>query len=82
MGTHVIHGTCPRCGWVPGTIQRVLTREERQALLDRGYTLDTDVHGRDIAHAAGRTDFNQALTEYHWAVCVRPTWHARVLSNS
>lgn len=81
---YVIPGTCALCGCVPGTVSRPLKPAERRELLDRGYKLDKNVHGDDIASPPkdGR-DFNDALAHYHRAVCAPlgyPTWHSWVLN--
>ncbi len=83
---HVIKGTCPICGCVPGCENRDLTSKERQALLELGYKVEQDVFGRDIAMRpkGGPGWFNQALFEYHKAghpTTDRPTWHERLLKG-
>lgn len=82
---HVISGTCPICGCVPGLGGRDLTLEERAGMLDAGFKLATNVFGEDIA--SGPQDggnFNDALSKYCRAghpKTNRQTWHQRVLSE-
>lgn len=63
----MIHGTCPTCGYVPGTVSRPLRPEEREALDHQGFSVDRNVLGDDIAAPPGSNSFSDALWVFHQA---------------
>lgn len=82
---HVIPGTCPTCGCVPGTVSRPLNEAERYGLIDAGYKVKVNAVGDDIASGPSDAEhYNDALAHFHRAghpKPKRPTWHERVLSE-
>lgn len=65
---YVIPGTCKVCGYVPGCVNKKLTKTEHDALVKAGYDVTVNVHGDDIAASPNKPKwYNDARFMYHSA---------------
>lgn len=71
---------CKVCGWVKGATSGYpsLTNEERAQLLSRGYTMDRNAIGEEVARPAARSYYNSARFELHQVLCLYQTWLERL----
>ena len=71
-------GTCPECGYVPGTVSRKLKRDEKKALVEAGFTLHKTIHGDDqAAQCLTKDSRNMVITFFDALGCFHRLGHPK-----